>query len=81
MNNAGINLRGDGLPSVADLAGVVPRVFDTNFLGARRVTQTMLPAVTGKFAEAARPATTTIPEGVTSRLVAVSTTSPPRKVE
>jgi len=42
MNNAGINLRGDGLPSVADPA-VVQRVFDTNFLGALRVAQTMLP--------------------------------------
>jgi NAD(P)-dependent dehydrogenase (short-subunit alcohol dehydrogenase family) len=42
MNNAGINLRGDGLPSAADPA-VVQRVFDTNFLGALRVTQTMLP--------------------------------------
>jgi NAD(P)-dependent dehydrogenase (short-subunit alcohol dehydrogenase family) len=42
MNNAGINLRGDGLPSVADPA-VVQGVFDTNFLGVLRVTHTMLP--------------------------------------
>jgi NAD(P)-dependent dehydrogenase (short-subunit alcohol dehydrogenase family) len=42
MNNAGINLHGDGLPSAAD-PGVVQRVFDTNFLGALRVAQTMLP--------------------------------------
>jgi NAD(P)-dependent dehydrogenase (short-subunit alcohol dehydrogenase family) len=40
MNNAGINLHGDGLPSAAD-PGVVQRVFDTNFLGALRVAQTM----------------------------------------
>ena len=42
MNNAGINLHGDGLPSAAD-PGVVQRVFDTNFLGALRVVQTMSP--------------------------------------
>jgi NAD(P)-dependent dehydrogenase (short-subunit alcohol dehydrogenase family) len=42
MNNAGINLRGDGLPSVAD-PEVVQRVFNTNFIGALRVAQTMLP--------------------------------------
>jgi NAD(P)-dependent dehydrogenase (short-subunit alcohol dehydrogenase family) len=42
MNNAGINSRGDGLPSAADPA-VVQRVFDTNFLGVLRVSQTMLP--------------------------------------
>jgi NAD(P)-dependent dehydrogenase (short-subunit alcohol dehydrogenase family) len=42
MNNAGVNLRGDGLPGVADLAAV-QKVFDTNFFGALRVAQTMLP--------------------------------------
>jgi NAD(P)-dependent dehydrogenase (short-subunit alcohol dehydrogenase family) len=42
MNNAGVNLRGDGLPGAADL-GVVQKVFDTNFFGAIRVVQAMLP--------------------------------------
>lgn len=42
MNNAGVNLRGDGLPGAADL-GAVQKVFDTNFFGALRVAQTMLP--------------------------------------
>jgi NAD(P)-dependent dehydrogenase (short-subunit alcohol dehydrogenase family) len=42
MNNAGINLRGDGLPGAADL-GAVQKVFDTNFFGALRVAQEMLP--------------------------------------
>jgi NAD(P)-dependent dehydrogenase (short-subunit alcohol dehydrogenase family) len=42
MNNAGVNLRGDGLPGVADL-DAVQRVFGTNFFGALRVVQAMLP--------------------------------------
>jgi len=42
INNAGINLRGDGLPGVADL-NAVQLVFDINFFGALRVAQTMLP--------------------------------------
>jgi NAD(P)-dependent dehydrogenase (short-subunit alcohol dehydrogenase family) len=42
MNNAGVNLSGDGLPGVAD-ADVVQKIFDTNFFGALRVVQTMLP--------------------------------------
>jgi NAD(P)-dependent dehydrogenase (short-subunit alcohol dehydrogenase family) len=42
MNNAGVNARGDGLPSAADL-GAVQRVFDTNLFGALRVAQAMLP--------------------------------------
>ena len=42
MNNAGVNLRGDGLPGAADVS-VVQRVFDTNFFGALRVAQAMLP--------------------------------------
>lgn len=42
MNNAGVNLRGDGLPGVADL-DAVQRIFDTNFFGALRVAQAMLP--------------------------------------
>jgi NAD(P)-dependent dehydrogenase (short-subunit alcohol dehydrogenase family) len=42
MNNAGVGAPGDGLPGVADL-DAVQRVFDTNFFGALRVVQTMLP--------------------------------------
>jgi NAD(P)-dependent dehydrogenase (short-subunit alcohol dehydrogenase family) len=42
INNAGVNLHGDGLPGTADL-DVVQRVFDTNFFGALRVAQAMLP--------------------------------------
>jgi NAD(P)-dependent dehydrogenase (short-subunit alcohol dehydrogenase family) len=42
MNNAGVNLRGDGLPGAADL-GAVQKVFDANFFGALRVAQAMLP--------------------------------------
>jgi NAD(P)-dependent dehydrogenase (short-subunit alcohol dehydrogenase family) len=42
MNNAGVNLQGDGLPGAAD-PDVVQKIFDTNFLGALRVAQTMLP--------------------------------------
>jgi NAD(P)-dependent dehydrogenase (short-subunit alcohol dehydrogenase family) len=42
INNAGINVRGDGLPGVADL-GAVEKVFGTNFFGALRVAQAMLP--------------------------------------
>ncbi|MGO9436145.1 MAG: SDR family oxidoreductase [Terracidiphilus sp.] len=42
MNNAGINLRGDGLPGAADVSAV-EKVFATNFFGALRVAQTMLP--------------------------------------
>ncbi len=42
MNNAGINLRGDGLPGLADVSAV-EKVFDTNFFGALRVAQAMLP--------------------------------------
>lgn len=42
MNNAGVNLRGDGLPGAADVA-VVEKIFDTNFFGALRVAQAMLP--------------------------------------
>jgi NAD(P)-dependent dehydrogenase (short-subunit alcohol dehydrogenase family) len=42
MNNAGVNVRGDGVPSAADL-GAVQRVFETNFFGALRVAQIMLP--------------------------------------
>jgi NAD(P)-dependent dehydrogenase (short-subunit alcohol dehydrogenase family) len=42
MNNAGINMRGDGLPGVANVEAV-ESVLDTNFVGALRVAQTMLP--------------------------------------
>lgn len=42
MNNAGVNIRGDGLPGAAD-PDAVQRVFETNFFGALRVAQTMLP--------------------------------------
>ena len=42
VNNAGVNLRGDGLPGAAD-PEVVRKIFDTNFFGALRVAQTMLP--------------------------------------
>jgi NAD(P)-dependent dehydrogenase (short-subunit alcohol dehydrogenase family) len=42
MNNAGVVLPGDGLPGAADPT-VVQKIFDTNFVGALRVAQTMLP--------------------------------------
>jgi NAD(P)-dependent dehydrogenase (short-subunit alcohol dehydrogenase family) len=42
MNNAGVNIRGDGLPGAAD-PDAVERVFATNFFGAFRVAQAMLP--------------------------------------
>jgi NAD(P)-dependent dehydrogenase (short-subunit alcohol dehydrogenase family) len=42
LNNAGVNLRGDGPPGTADL-DVVEKVFETNFFGALRVAQAMLP--------------------------------------
>jgi NAD(P)-dependent dehydrogenase (short-subunit alcohol dehydrogenase family) len=42
LNNAGVNLRGDGLPGAADV-NTVQKIFDTNFFGALRVAQTMLP--------------------------------------
>jgi NAD(P)-dependent dehydrogenase (short-subunit alcohol dehydrogenase family) len=42
MNNAGINMRGDGLPGASDVEAV-ERVLHTNFIGALRVAQTMLP--------------------------------------
>jgi NAD(P)-dependent dehydrogenase (short-subunit alcohol dehydrogenase family) len=42
VNNAGVNLRGDGLPGAADVSAV-QRIFDTNFFGALRVAQAMLP--------------------------------------
>lgn len=42
MNNAGVNLRGDGLPGTADVEAV-ESVLNTNFTGALRVAKTMLP--------------------------------------
>ena len=42
VNNAGINMPGDGLPGSADL-DAVRQVIETNFLGALAVTQAMLP--------------------------------------
>jgi NAD(P)-dependent dehydrogenase (short-subunit alcohol dehydrogenase family) len=42
INNAGVNLHGDGLPGAADV-DVVERIFGTNFFGALRVAQAMLP--------------------------------------
>ncbi len=42
INNAGINRRGDGLPGAAD-PDVVQEIFGTNFFGALRVAQAMLP--------------------------------------
>jgi NAD(P)-dependent dehydrogenase (short-subunit alcohol dehydrogenase family) len=42
VNNAGVNIRGDGLPGAVDPT-VVQKIFDTNFFGALRVAQTMLP--------------------------------------
>jgi NAD(P)-dependent dehydrogenase (short-subunit alcohol dehydrogenase family) len=42
INNAGINVEGDGPPSVADLSAI-HKVLDTNFIGTLRVTQAMLP--------------------------------------
>jgi len=42
MNNAGINVRGDGLPGSCDLEAV-KSVLDTNLVGALRVAQAMLP--------------------------------------
>jgi NAD(P)-dependent dehydrogenase (short-subunit alcohol dehydrogenase family) len=42
VNNAGINVPGDGPPSTADLAAV-RRVLETNFLGTLAVTQALLP--------------------------------------
>jgi NAD(P)-dependent dehydrogenase (short-subunit alcohol dehydrogenase family) len=42
INNAGVLDRGDGPPSVADLAAV-RRALDTNFFGVLAVTQAMLP--------------------------------------
>ena len=42
VNNAGINVPGDGPPSVADLS-VVRQVMETNFFGTLAVTQAMLP--------------------------------------
>jgi NAD(P)-dependent dehydrogenase (short-subunit alcohol dehydrogenase family) len=42
VNNAGISLRGDRPPSAAD-PDEVQKIFETNFFGALRVTQTMLP--------------------------------------
>jgi NAD(P)-dependent dehydrogenase (short-subunit alcohol dehydrogenase family) len=42
INNAGINVSGDGLASAVDIE-VVQRVFETNFFGALRGVQAMLP--------------------------------------
>jgi NAD(P)-dependent dehydrogenase (short-subunit alcohol dehydrogenase family) len=42
VNNAGVNLPGDASPGAADPA-VVEKIFETNFFGALRVAQTMLP--------------------------------------
>lgn len=42
VNNAGIGGNGDGVPGTADLS-TVQQVFDTNFFGALRVAQAMLP--------------------------------------
>ena len=44
INNAGINEKGDGPPSVAD-ADAVRRVIEVNFFGVLTVTQAMLPLV------------------------------------
>ncbi len=42
INNAGINVPGDGPPSSADLAAI-RRIYGTNFFGTIAVTQSMLP--------------------------------------
>lgn len=42
VNNAGVGLSGDGLPGAADIEAV-QSAFDTNFFGAQRVAQAMLP--------------------------------------
>ena len=42
INNSGINVRGDGLPGVAD-PNVVQKVFDTNCFGAIPAVHAMLP--------------------------------------
>ena len=42
INNAGINVPGDGAASTADLAAI-RRLFETNFFGTVAVTQAMLP--------------------------------------
>jgi NAD(P)-dependent dehydrogenase (short-subunit alcohol dehydrogenase family) len=42
LNNAGVNLHGDGLPGAADV-DTVQKIFETNFFGALRVTRAMLP--------------------------------------
>ena len=44
MNNAGINVPGDGSPSTADVRSV-EQALQTNFLGTLAVTQTLLPLV------------------------------------
>ena len=44
INNAGINVRGDGPPSGADV-DVVTRILQTNFVGALAVAQAMLPLI------------------------------------